>query len=157
MLQSERLSLRPYTEKDTALLLQLYTDWHWDNVEEAFLHQFFKENIAKQYELGGGVLATFLQEGKVYIGHCGLKFMDNKDEWYLSFRFIKTFWRNQYPEEAIKVCLKWGFHRLNLQEIVVDLEEKNAGAAKMLLKVGFKLRYAFEENGEKLLRYSVFS
>ncbi len=157
MLSTKRLLLRPYTENDLPQLVTLYADWQWNDVDEAFAKHFFTEVIAKQYDIGGGVLATFLKENNTYIGHCGLKYVAEKGEWYLSFRFLKAFWRNSLPVEAIEACLKWGFNRLNINEIVVDLEQRNQGAAKTLEIVGFKFRHSFEENNEILMRYSVFS
>jgi [ribosomal protein S5]-alanine N-acetyltransferase len=157
MLQTERLLLRPYTLEDSTLLVQLYNDWNWNDVDDAFAKNFFTEVIQKQYELKGGVLATFLKENNRYIGHCGLKYVADKDEWYLSFRFLKAFWKHNIPSEAAEACLKWGFNRLNLREIVVDLEKRNVGAAKILENVGFKFRQQVEENGILLFRYSIFS
>ncbi len=157
MLQTERLLLRPYTLEDSPLLIQLYNDWNWEAVDDAFAKNFFTEVIQKQYELKGGVLATFLKENNTYIGHCGLKYIAAKEEWYLSFRFLKAFWKHNIPSEAIDVCLKWGFNRLNLNEIVVDLEERNVGAAKMLENIGFKFRQQITEDNITLFRYSIFS
>jgi RimJ/RimL family protein N-acetyltransferase len=157
MLSTTRLLLRPYAENDIPHLIALYSDWKWENIDETFAKHFLTEVISKQYEIGGGVLAVFLKETDTYIGHCGLKYIAEKEEWYLSFRFLKAFWRNTIPDEAIEACLKWGFNRLNLNEIVVDLEEKNAGAAKILEKAGFDFRLTFEENGQRFLRYSIFS
>jgi [ribosomal protein S5]-alanine N-acetyltransferase len=156
-LQSKNLLLRPYTAADSALLISLYKDWKWEGVDDAFAHNFFIEVIQKQYDLGGGVLATFIKQDNTYIGHCGLKYIETQGEWFLSFRFLKAFWQHDLPVEAIKVCFEWGFNRLNLNEIVVDLEEKNGGAAKILQKAGMKYRYNFEQNGIPLIRYSIFS
>jgi [ribosomal protein S5]-alanine N-acetyltransferase len=135
----------------------LYNDWQWSDVDDDFAEHFFHNVIAKQYESGGGIMAVFLKENETYIGHCGVKYVASKGEWYLSFRFIKSFWKSNYPTESVETCLKWAFAHLKINEIVVDLEEKNKGAAKTLEKVGFKLRFTFEENDEQMLRFSVFS
>lgn len=157
MLKSKRLYFRLYSLDDFSLLQQLYQDWKWKDNSEDFVKVFLQNKILPQYELGGGLLATFLSEGNFYIGHCGLKYIKEKEEWYLSFRFLKKFWREDLPAEAISTCIDWGFNRLNLKEIVVDLEEKNFGAAKTLEKVGLRYRYIFEEDGAKLVRYSIFN
>jgi RimJ/RimL family protein N-acetyltransferase len=157
MLSTKQLFLRQYTEEDVSYIIALYNDWKWEGIDEDFAHRFLSDVILKQYEHGGGILATFLKETDEYIGHCGLKFIKEKDEWYLSFRFLKAYWRNNLPTEAIDACLAWGFNRLNLKEIVVDLEERNTGAAKTLEKSGLKFRHIYEDNGQKLLRYSIFS
>jgi [ribosomal protein S5]-alanine N-acetyltransferase len=161
MLRSERLVLRPYTDEDIPHLVTLYTDWKWEGVNTVFATTFLHEVIQKQYEFGGGVLATFLKgdttEFQQYIGHCGLKYIAEKHEWYLSFRFIKAYWRENYPSEAIETCLKWGFNSLNINEIVLDLTENNRAVIKTITKAGFKFRCNFEENGVIIERYSIFS
>lgn len=157
MLKSKRLHFRRYLMLDIPFLQQLYQDWNWQDTSEKFIKDFLQNNILRQYEFGGGLLAVFLNDGNTYIGHCGFKYLKEKDEWYLSFRFLKKYWREDIPAEAIATCISWGFNRLNLKEIVVDLEQRNQGAAKALEKAGFRHRYEFEEKGEALVRYSVFN
>jgi [ribosomal protein S5]-alanine N-acetyltransferase len=157
MLSSKRLKFRRYTLHDVGLLQSLYQDWNWQDTSENFVKEFLLYSIMQQYDRQCGLLATFLMESNEYIGHCGLKYSDEREEWFLSFRFLKKYWREDLPTEAIMTCLMWGFNRLNLREIVVDLEPKNQGAAKTLEKAGFRYRYAFEENSVHLVRYSVFS
>lgn len=157
LFHSQRLSFRPYDERDIDALVSLYNDWQWADVNEAFAKDFLTQVIQKQYAYGAGVWATFLKENHIYIGHCGLKFMPDKQEWYLSFRFLKTYWRNEIPLEALSACIRWGFGQLQITEIVVDLEEQNQGAAKILLRAGFKVRFAYAENNQQLIRYSIFS
>lgn len=157
MLKSKRLYFRPYQISDISLLRQLYQDWKWEDTSEEFLRNFLQNTIFPQYEIGGGLLAVFLNDPDAYIGHCGLKYNQYKEEWYLSFRFLKKYWREDLPTEAITTCVSWGFNRLNLKELVVDLEERNQGAAKTLEKSGFRYRYTFHENEADLVRYSIFS
>jgi RimJ/RimL family protein N-acetyltransferase len=157
ILQTQRLFLRKYRPEDHPLLLQLYVDWNWKNVDAVFAEGFLKNVIMKQYETGGGVVAVFQKENDLYMGHCGIKYLETQQEWHLSFRFLKSCWRENYPAEALKACIEHGFHSLNLNEIIVDLEERNKAAAKLLQSLGFRHRINFEENGSTLLRYSIFS
>ena len=157
LLKTPRLYLRKYISEDYPLLIQLYTNWKWEGVDEEFAKQFLETVIQKQYEKGGGVFATFLRENDVYIGHCGLKYMDSSGEWHLSFRFLKSHWRNNFPAEAIKVCIEYGFNSLNVNEIIVDLQTKSKSAARTLISQGFRHRMTFEHAGETLQRYSIFS
>jgi [ribosomal protein S5]-alanine N-acetyltransferase len=157
MLYSKRLFFRQYTDADLIHLLALYTDWQWQNVDEAFVQHFLHHTIKKQYEIGGGVLAVFLKETDTYIGHCGIKYVAEKDEWFLSFRFIKAFWCEDLPAEAINTCVQWGFRTLCLKEIVLDIAEQHRAVIKTISKAGFKFRYTFKEYDMVLERYSVFS
>ncbi len=157
MLYSNRLYLRPYTKEDYPLLVSLFENWKWENVDEMFVANYFEKNLQPHYDKNAGMLATFLKENDVYIGHCGIKWQEQKEEWYLSFRFLKPFWRNELHIEALTTCLHWAFKHLNINEIVLDLEENSRGAAKVIEKIGFRERFIFEENGEMLVRYSIFS
>jgi RimJ/RimL family protein N-acetyltransferase len=157
MFYSKRLYFRPYTKEDDTLLFALFENWKWENIDNTFVADYFEKKLLPDYEKGAGMLATFLKEEDVYIGHCGIKWQEQKEEWYLSFRFLKPFWRDELNVEAIAACVNWGFKQLQINEIVLDLEEKNRGAAKIIEKIGFRERFLFEENGEKLVRYSIFS
>lgn len=157
MFYSKRLYFRSYTKEDNPLLFSLFENWKWKNIDDAFIADYFEKKMQPHYEKGAGVLATFLKEENIYIGHCGIKWHEEKEEWYLSFRFLKSFWRNELHVEAIAACVNWAFNQLKINEIVLDLEEKTRGAAKVIEKVGFRERFLFEENGEMLLRYSIFS
>ena len=157
LLKTPRLYLRRYIDDDYPLLVKLYTDWNWKSINEEFAREFLTNTIQKQYAHGGGLFATFLLENDHYIGHCGIKYMEQQSEWHLSFRFLKSFWKNNLPAEAIRTCIEFGFSRLNIKEIVVDLDDRNKAAAKVLQNLGFRHRIIYEENGTTLQRYSIFS
>jgi [ribosomal protein S5]-alanine N-acetyltransferase len=152
MFYSTNFFFRRYTIEDIPLLLALYENWNWENIDAIFVENHLKNLIFKQYEAhNAGVYAIFSKENEQYMGHCGVKFQE--EEWHLSFRFLKSFWKNDAPVEVIKACIDYDFKRLKMNEIVIDLDFKSKAAGKMIMKAGFKHRLFFGENEE---RYSVF-
>ena len=152
MFYSNNLFFRRYTFDDILLIKTLYQDWNWENIDGDFAEKHLKNLIFFQYEqYDAGVWAVFSKENENYVGHCGTKYHD--EEWHLSFRFLKSFWKNDAPVEAINACVSHDFKRLQINEIVVHLDKKSKGAAKMLLKSGMKHRFSI---GEEQERYSIF-
>jgi RimJ/RimL family protein N-acetyltransferase len=158
MFYSTHYKYRRYTLEDVPLLITLYRDWQWENVEEDFVKKHLENLIFKQYDhYNGGVLAVFEKNTDEYVGHCGIKCAEKTDEWLLSFRFLKSFWKNDQPLEPINACVKHGFGQLGIKEIIIDLDNKSKGAAKMIEKVNFKHRVTFSENTQIIHRYSIFN
>lgn len=152
MFYSKNYFFRRYTLEDVPLLVALYENWNWENVDDIFAENLLKNTIFEQYEAYNvGLYAVFSKENEQYLGHCGVKFQ--KEEWHLSFRFLKPFWKNDAPVEVIQACTAHDFKRLRMNEIVIDLDYKSKGAAKILKKADFKHRIFFSENEE---RYSIF-
>lgn len=153
MFYSNNLFFRRYTLNDILLIKTLYQNWNWENTDDNFAEKHLKNLIFFQYEqYDTGLWAIFLRENNNYVGHCGLKYID--EEYHLSFRFLKSFWKNDAPAEAISACIKHDFSRLQINEIVIHLDKKSKGAAKMLLKTGMKHRFSINEGEEE--RYSIF-
>ena len=152
MFYSQNLIFRRYTLDDFLLIKKLYQDWNWENVDDDFAKKYLENVIFLQYEQEyAGLYAIFSKENMDYQGHCGVKYRD--EEWHLSFRFLKTFWKNDAPVEVITTSLKYVFSHLKPNEIVMHLDRKSKGASKMLLKSGLKHRFSMGEGEE---RYSVF-
>lgn len=89
---------------------------------------------------------AIIDEGsKEYVGTISLKninYIDKNAEYAIVIR--KKFWGKDYAFESTKKILEYGFNRLNLHKIYLNVLEKNVRANKFYLKFGFVKEAVFQ-------------
>ena len=118
ILETDRLLLRELTVKDAVNFYKLnenpnvikYTgDSAFEDIEEAcsFLQNY------KDYEVNGyGRWAVINQSSYEFLGWCGLKYDNSKDETDIGFRFFEEHWNKGLATESAAACLQYGFGNL---------------------------------------------
>jgi RimJ/RimL family protein N-acetyltransferase len=148
--ETERLLFRLFTVEDAELIFQLnldpevirFTHDPISNLDEA--RQILENKILPQYALyNHGRWAVHLKPGLEFMGWCGLKFMPEKNEVDLGYRFKKQYWGKGYATEAAWAAARYGFEKLGLQRIVAWAEHGNLASVRVLEKCG--MRYVGEE------------
>jgi len=157
-IETERTFLRKLTCDDAEDFYSLnldpevtkYTgDVAFKNIDNA--KKFLKDY--DQYEkYGVGRLAVIDKKTLKFIGWCGLKYSEDKDEYDIGFRFFKEFWNKGYATETAKKCLEFGFNHLGINLIVGRAMKENIGSIKVLEKIGmsFKENFIFETKEGKI-------
>lgn len=152
-IETERTILRNLTSDDAEDFFSLnldpdvlkYTgDQPFKNVKSAekFLDEY------DQYEkYGVGRLAVIDKTNLKFIGWCGLKYDNDKEEYDIGFRFYKEFWNKGFATETAQKCLDFGFNDLGIKTIVGRAMKENIGSIKVLEKIGmtFKEQFNFED------------
>ena len=144
-IETQRLILKSMTEEDASGLFQLnsdpevihYTgDKSFNNLEEVlnFIRKY--DEVYKKY--GYGRLSTFIKETGEYIGWCGLKYLSNKNETDIGYRFAKSFWGKGYATESAAACLDDGFNSLHLHKIIATAMKENIASINVFKKLGLK-------------------
>lgn len=145
IIETDRLLLRRFTEDDASLLYELnfdpevirYTHDPLTDVEEA--RKVLAEVILPQYiSYGHGRWAVHLTSSLEFMGWCGLKYLSEKNDVDLGYRFMKKFWGKGYATEAALACIHYGFATLNLHRIVGRALPRNLGSIRVLEKCGMK-------------------
>lgn len=125
VIETKRLILRQFTEADADLIYQLnfdpdvtkYTLDPFRDIEHA--REVLEQVILPQYAVyNHGRWAVHLKPGMEFIGWCGLKFVAERKEIDLGYRFFKKNWGKGYATEAAYACIKFGFEKLDLREII---------------------------------------
>ena len=156
IIETHRLLLRTFTEDDAPLLYELnldpevtrYTLDPMTDVEHA--KKVLREVILPQYALyNHGRWAVHLKEDKEFIGWCGLKYIPERDEIDLGYRFGQKFWGKGYATESAYACLQYGLNRLCMPRIVGRALVGNVGSIRVLEKIG--MQYVGEEVIDQLL------
>ena len=108
------------------------------------------EVIIPQYTLyNHGRWAVHLKDGLQFIGWCGLKYVAERNEVDLGYRFMKKFWGKGYATEAASASLKYGFDRLDIKQIIGRALPGNLASIKVLEKCG--MQYLGDEYIDGLL------
>jgi len=143
LFESERLKFREFNFDDADNLYQLnldpevirYTgDPAFESVETArlFIYNY------KDYKLKGfGRWAAERKSDGKFIGWSGLK-INEVDKIDLGYRFFKTEWGKGYATEAAQACLKYGFEKLAMAEIIARADKANLASLRVIEKLGME-------------------
>lgn len=145
IIETERLYLREFTVNDGQLLVDLNTNpevikyLHEATPTYAEAVKIIEEIILPQYQLyNHGRWAVHLQNTHEFIGWCGLKYVKERNEIDLGYRFFQQHWGKGFATEAAKAAIVYGFNQLNLQEIIAMAHVENVGSQNVITKCGMQ-------------------
>jgi RimJ/RimL family protein N-acetyltransferase len=144
LFQSERLLFREFTLDDAELLYELNSDpdvtkyVHEPPTTKENAPEILQNIILPQYKLKLGRWAVHIKYTEEFIGWAGLKYISDRDEIDLGYRFKKQYWGKGYATEAAKTCISYGFIHLNLERIVAQAHVENVASLKVIQKCGMK-------------------
>ncbi len=160
-IETERTIMRMLSKEDAIDFFNLnldkevlkYTgDQPFENIQASidFLTKY------DQYEkYGVGRLAVIDKATLKFIGWCGLKYSQGKNEYDIGFRFFKNYWNKGFATETAKKCLEYGFDELKIDIIVGRAMKENIGSIKVLEKIGMKFKENFDFEGQSGVIYEL--
>jgi len=158
-LETERLIMRPIIPDDAEdmYLLNLdpdvvrYTgDIAFTSVEDSF--QFYsKYDDYARHKMGR--FSTFLKEGNVFIGWCGLKQLETDVD--LGYRFMKEYWGKGYATESSVASLDYGFDEIGLDRIVAIAFKENVASYNIMKKLGMGFLKELDYEGRDAVQYEI--
>ncbi len=104
---------------------------------------------------GFGRWAVCLKETDAFLGWCGLKLETAINEIDLGFRFYQNEWGKGYATEAAEASVKYGFSKLNINEIVGRAYLENKASIKVLKKCNFKFVKKINYDANPAVLYSI--
>jgi len=153
-IQTERLVLRPYEERDFAGLHELYSNpevvrWLYNEPntpEESRTKLARKIAGSTLTEEGGLAAAVDLRDG-TYVGDAVIFYSEPAEHrsLELGFSFLPAYQGRGYATEAARALVDWafgaGFHR-----VYGRLEARNTASARVLEKLGMRREALLVEN-----------
>lgn len=145
LIETSRLVLKEMSEEDVQNLFDLnndlevmrYTgDRSFNNLNEALAYIQNYQYIYKKH--GYGRLSLFNKETGEYLGWCGLKYLDQKNQTDLGYRLKKQFWGKGFATEAASACLNDGFNRLQIDQVFATAMKENIPSVNIFKKLGLK-------------------
>jgi len=160
-LETERLFLSFYAEKDKADFIRLFTDEvvmrHVDKgvLTTAQAEAFWKKLFEKLYPQNYIIRAVFAKEDLRFVGHAGIhRRPEKKEDWEIVYFLQRAEWGKGFATEIARAVIEYGFNELNLLEIYATVDDDHQASIRVLEKAGMKFSdYEFDEQG----RFSVYS
>ncbi|MFK5957437.1 MAG: GNAT family N-acetyltransferase [Lutibacter sp.] len=161
ILETERLYLREFLSSDG------FHFYHLNNDKDVIKHtgnKAFKSldeatNFIKKYsdykQNGYGRWAVCLKDTNEFLGWCGLRFEESKNEVDLGFRFYKKHWGKGYATEAAKASIKYAFSILNIEEIVGRAYVENIASINVLKKCNLIFQNEFKYDHKLAVLYNL--
>ena len=142
-LTTDRLTLRPFEERDADDLYALQSDpfvlRYWDSPpweDRARVERFFATCRQMAEEESGTRLVV--ERDDAFVGWISL------NGWNPTFRsaslgycFTQASWGHGYATEAARALLTWAFDTLDLNRVQAETDTRNLGSARVLEKLGF--------------------
>jgi ribosomal-protein-alanine N-acetyltransferase len=145
-LETERLLLRPMTEKDIPFVYKLfsrsetneyseYPDLQNMNEAEEMYERFLKPGSENQFRL-----LILLKKSKEPIGTIGFyNYVNFHMRATIGYDLLKEYWGNGYMTEAVRAMINYGFEELGLMRIEATVEPENKASVRVLERAGFQL------------------
>ncbi len=160
-METERLFLRRYAEKDKKHFVALFTDaavmkYVGDGVlTAAQAEAFWQKLFEKLYPRNFSIWAIFTRADSRYVGHTGIYPRPaKKEDWEFVYFLSQDSWGKGYATEIARRVIAYGFEELNLPKVFATVDDVHSASIRVLEKAGMNFeRFEFDDNG----RFSVFS
>lgn len=161
MLETGRLILRPFAEKDVEAVFALRQD--------AEIMRYIREPqktlaeteswiklVSSRWENEKiGFCAVIEKASDELIGWCGLWRLKETGEIEVGYAISKNFQGKSYATESAEACLAYGFEQLDLPKIVAVTHPENAASRRVMEKLGMRYDGLGKFYGAKLAHYSI--
>jgi [ribosomal protein S5]-alanine N-acetyltransferase len=164
-MKTERLTLRPFSQKDTRFIVELLNDPGWlrfigdrevRTVDDA--HAYLTNGpLAHAAKHGFALGAVERTSDGALIGMCGLIRREGLDDVDLGYAILPAYRGQGYAREAAAAWLACGFDEFGLKRIVAITKLDNAPSQRVLESIGmrFERRLRLPQNTEDSLLYAI--
>jgi len=161
VLETERLTLRPFTLDDVDVVQKLAGAKEVALNTLTIPHPYTKKDaedwIAPQQEkFQEGLEATYaitLKPSGELIGAIGLVIKKEYQLAEMGYWVGKPYWNNGYCSEAAKAVLHCGFHDLGLHRIFAQHFDRNPASGRVLKKIGMQYEGRLRDHIKKWDQY----
>jgi len=162
--QTERLTLRRFTEADAAFYCRLVNEPSWiQNIGDRNLRtpqaaaEYIRTKTLPGYEsLGFGMFVVESKTDATPLGVCGLVKRDTLPEPDIGFAFLPEFWGQGYALEAAHAVVRHAKESLGLTKLLAIVSPGNDASCRLLEKLGFTVegRVRFSAEDKQLILYA---
>lgn len=171
MLNTPRLTLRPWKDSDLPLFAEINADSKVCEFFPSTLSNKESDALAAKIQAhfnqhGFGLFALEEKNGAPFIGFVGLNIPSFTAHFTpcveIGWRLGFPYWGKGYATEAAKIVLDYGFNELKLQEIVSFTAEKNLRSINVMEKLGMSrdkkgdFNHPALPDNHKLLRHVLY-
>ena len=161
ILQTERTYLREYREEDAESFYRLNSDpavirFTGDDplISLPQARTILLQHPIADYRLRGfGRWACICRRSDEVIGFAGFKYLPERREIDLGYRFLPEFWGRGLATEVCRVLIRHGFDVVNLSEITALVQSENVASVRVLEKCGLLFTELVRYQGRTVARY----
>lgn len=140
ILETPRMTFRPFTADDFDLLAELHRDPEvarylggvWDDAKIAARLDGF---VAEQAERGHSKWCVHTRIG-LFVGRAGVSVWPATGELELGYAFRPEFWGQGLATEAARAVAEWAFANLDIPYLIAFTEPQNFGSQRVLERIG---------------------
>src|ERR1041385_6911524 len=153
MLETARLSVRPFVEEDFDALVALREDWevrkYLGGVKNTveFTRQRLNYYLHHQSRYGYAMGVVSFKPSTEMIGWGGLQHFNHGEEIEVGYAFAQAYWRRGLATELAAAWLAYGFTHLGLDRIIAVADQANAGSRRVMEKIGMRHERDIEHYG----------
>lgn len=156
IVETERLTLRPFTIGDAELILELLNEPSFlENIGDRGVRtiedarKYILEGPVASYErFGYGAYRVALKETDVPIGMCGLFKRDSLEDPDIGFAYLPRFWSKGYAFEAAAAVMTYAREALGIARVVAITAPHNEASVRVLEKLGLQFAGMVRLTGE---------
>ncbi|RWZ58600.1 N-acetyltransferase [Halobacillus fulvus] len=163
-IETQRLRIRKYTEKDFDFLYHLLSDpemvryiGQGQTKDEKGTQQFLNWIYGTyEYGLGRGLMVLEHKTDRTPIGHAGLvpQLIDGMEELEIGYWISRDHWGNGYATEAAKALKDYAVIELEERRLVSLIQAGNLASIHVASKLGMELERKMFLNDRKVYLYS---
>ncbi len=144
-LETQRLTIRPFTIKDAGFIRLLLNDPAFiQNIADKGIKtesdaiNYLTQGPLKSYEQHGfGLEMLEISQSHTPIGMCGLIKRDELDDVDIGYALLPDFWRQGYAREAVLALLNQAKDVYRLKRLLAITNLDNPASVKLLESTGF--------------------
>ena len=164
MLETERLTLSPFSCRDSEFILELVNepafiryigDRHVRTLDDAM--EYLRKGPIESYELNGfGLYLVGRKDDQAPLGMCGLVKREEFEYPDLGFAFLEKYWANGYAHESSLATIDHAANKLGMNRIIAIADTDNKRSIMLLHKLGFHFEHLVCMPGEtkEISRYA---
>jgi len=161
MLETARLTVRPFVESDFDALVALREPWEVrqylggvrNTVE--FTRQRLNYYLAHQARHGYAMSVVCLKGSTAMIGWGGLQHFNDGEEVEVGYAFAQAHWGQGLATELASACVQFGFARLGLDRIIAVADEANIASRRVMEKIGMRHEKDLVHYGHPCVYYAI--
>lgn len=119
--------------------------------------KIYVEKFVDHWNLYGfGVWAVLNKSTGGIIGHCGLRYVDQKeDEVEIMYLLDPASWGSGYATEAARASIQYAANSMGIKKLIARIKITNDKSKKVLETLGFQFAYDKDYPGKKLSHYEI--
>jgi RimJ/RimL family protein N-acetyltransferase len=144
ILQTERLTLRWFTDDDAPFVLELLNEPSWiRNIGDRGVRTVDQARawiadklVAGYWQKGLGLWAVERRSDGALVGMCGLLERDELPDIDVGYALVPRFWGQGYAREATAACLAYAREVLGRRRVLAIVQPENTASIRVLETIG---------------------